>query len=148
MAPVLLTKAEMKKMEVMVFDDNYIVDDLLAELIQDFANGKTKVVLLNDCCHSGTLWDIPLNQEEAMEFPANVICISAADDDETAKQGKQGNNDQGFFTFFFFQEVRRNRAITPQDILDNVSSQLKTYEQCVVASPTREELMTTAIFPQ
>ena len=64
------------------------------------------------------------------------------------KQGQQNSNDQGFFTFFFFQEVRRNSSITPEEILNNVSSQLKTYEQCVVASPTREELMTSPIFPQ
>lgn len=136
------------KDEVMVFDDNYILDDVLAELIQEFANGKTKVILLNDCCHSGTLWDIPLNDEEAQEFPANVICISAADDDETAKQGKQGNNDQGFFTFFFFQEVRRNRAINPTDIQNRVSSQLVNFHQCVIVSPTRPELMNQPLFPQ
>lgn len=136
------------KDEVMVFDDNYVVDDKLAEILTKYANGKTKVVLINDCCHSGTLYDIPSDMDKAEKLPANIICLSAADDDETAKQGQQNSNDQGFFTFFFFQEVRRNSSITPEEILNNVSSQLKTYEQCVVASPTREELMTSPIFPQ
>ena len=135
------------KDEVMIFDDTYIVDDKLAETLKH-ANGKTKVILINDCCHSGTMYDIPDDMTEAGKLPANIICLSAADDDETAKQGQQNSNDQGFFTFFFFQEVRRNRAITPSAIMDNVSSQLKTYEQCVVVSPTREELMTTPLFPQ
>lgn len=134
--------------EVLIFDDTYIRDDKLAGVVKDNANGKTKVILLNDCCHSGTVYDIPTEMSEAAAFPANIICLSAADDDETAKQGQQNSNDQGFFTFFLFQEVRRNRAINPTDIMNNVSSQLKTYEQCCIVSPTREELMTTPLFPQ
>lgn len=134
--------------EVMVFDEDYILDDLLAEIIQENANGTTKIILLNDCCHSGTLWDIPLEIDEAQTFPANVICLSAADDDEQAKQGRQGFNDQGFFTFIFFQEVRRNKALNPRDIQNRVSSQLVNYKQCVIVSPTRAELMDQPLFPQ
>lgn len=136
------------KDEVLIFDDTYIHDDKLAAVVKENANGTTKVILLNDCCHSGTVYDIPTEISKAAAFPANVICLSAANDDETAKQGQQNSNDQGFFTFFLFQEVRRNRAIYPTDIMNNVSSQLKTYEQCCIVSPTREELMTQPLFPQ
>lgn len=133
--------------EVMIFDDTYIVDDKLTEILKSYANGKAKTILINDCCHSGTIWDIP-DPLNAQDYPANVICLSAADDNETAKQGRQGNNDQGFFTFFLFQEVRRNKAITPIEIRDRVSSQLENYHQCVIVSPTREELLTQPLFPQ
>lgn len=104
------------KDEVMIFDDTYVLDDKLASIVKTNAKPNTKVVLLNDCCHSGTMYDIPDDMNECASWPKNVICISAADDDETAKQGQQNSNDQGFFTFFFFQEVRRNSQITPQDI--------------------------------
>lgn len=134
--------------EVIVFDDDYILDDLLAEILQENANGNAKVILLNDCCHSGTLWDIPLDIDAAQTFPANIICLSAADDNETAKQGRQGSNDQGFFTFLFFQEIRRNKALNPRDIQNRVSSQLVNYKQCVIVSPTRAELMDQPLFPQ
>ncbi|KAK8837644.1 hypothetical protein M9Y10_036176 [Tritrichomonas musculus] len=135
------------KDEVMIFEDTYIIDDQLASILKSKANGKAKVVLLNDCCHSGSIWDIPDPVSAEIEWPANIICISAADDSETAKQGRQNNSDQGFFTFFFFQEVRRNRSITPTQAQNRVSSQLKNYHQCVVVSPTRPELLNQPIFP-
>lgn len=134
--------------EVLIFDDSYIRDDKLAEVVRVNVNGKTKIILLNDCCHSGTIYDIPTDMTEAAKFPANIICLSAADDDETAKQGKQGSNDQGFFTFFAFQEIRRNRAITPEEIKNRVSSLLVNYHQCVVVTTTREELIKQPLFPQ
>lgn len=135
------------KDEVMIFDDTYIIDDQLASILKTKANGKTKIVLLNDCCHSGSIWDIPEPIEAEIAWPANIICLSAADDNETAKQGRQNNNDQGFFTFFFFQEVRRNRLITPKEAQNRVASQLKNFHQCVVVSPTRPELLNQPLFP-
>ena len=134
--------------EVMIFDDTYVLDDTLSGMIRSYVNGRAKIILLNDCCHSGTIWDIPTNGSEIQYFPPNIICLSAADDNETAKQGRQNNNDQGFFTFFLFQEVRRNRAITPRDIENRVSSLLSKYNQCVVVSPTRPEMMDYPLFPQ
>ena len=81
------------KDEVMIFDDTYVIDDKLSEILTKNANGKTKVILINDCCHSGTMYDIPTDMDRASKLPANVICLSAADDDETAKQGQQNSND-------------------------------------------------------
>ena len=134
--------------EVMVFDSGRVVDDELALYLNKYSRGSAHTILISDCCHSGTIWDIPTNGQEMLYFPPNIICLSAADDNETAKQGKQNNNDQGFFTFFLFQEVRRNRAITPRDIENRVSSLLAKYNQCVVVSPTRPEMMDYPLFPQ
>ena len=121
---------------------------MLAEILQENANGKSKVIILNDCCHSGTLWDIPLDINAAQTFPPNIICLSAADDNETPKQGRQCSNDQGFFTFLLFQEIWRNKALNPRDIQNRVSNQLVNYKQCVIVSPTRAELLDQPLLPQ
>lgn len=134
--------------EVLLFDDTYILDDQLSEIIKTQANGRTKVLLINDCCHSGSIWDLPTDSDEVAEYPANIMCISAADDHQTAKQAKQQNKDQGLFTFFFFQEIRRNRAITPRLIQNRVSSQLRRFQQSVIITPTRPDLLEQPIFPQ
>lgn len=61
----------------MLFDDTYVLDEKLADLIKNHANGKAKV-LINDCCYSGTIWDIPIEPEKMAQFPPNIICMSTA----------------------------------------------------------------------
>ncbi|KAK8836375.1 hypothetical protein M9Y10_039718 [Tritrichomonas musculus] len=134
--------------EVIVFDENYITDDELAKIVRQNASGKAKVILLNDCCHSGTIWDLPTDIEKAKQFPANIICLSAANDDEQAKQGRRGFNDQGFFTFLLFKEVRTNKAVNPRDIQSKITNLLVSYNQRVVVTPTRPELLDQPLFPQ
>ena len=134
--------------EVLVFDEDHIPDDVLADYVKEDANGVAKVILLNDCCHSGTIWDIPTDPEEKNYFPANIICLSAANDSQQAKQGRNGVNDQGFFTFLLFQEVRRNKSITPKDIQAKITTELSKYNQNVVITPTRPELLEQPLFPQ
>ncbi|OHT15977.1 Clan CD, family C14, metacaspase-like cysteine peptidase [Tritrichomonas foetus] len=133
--------------EVMIFDDGIVVDDKLVELIKKHATGRAKITLLNDCCHSGTIWDLPTDPKKAMKFPPNIVCISAAKDNQTAKQAKQRSNDQGLFTFFVFQEVRRNPNLTPKELQKIISEQLKKYKQTCLITPTRQELMNVPIFP-
>lgn len=134
--------------EVIVLDDDFIVDDQLARIIKDHSNGVAKVILLNDCCHSGTIWDIPTEEEKAMQFPPNILCLSAANDDQLAKQGRKGLNDQGFFTFLLFQEFRKNKAITPIEIQSKITAQLKYFQQTIVVTPTRPDLLQQPLFPQ
>jgi len=128
------------KDEAMLFDDTYIVDDELAALIS-----KTKptlhVLLMNDCCHSGTIWDIPTNPARAATFPPNIISISAAADDQTAKQGKRQNIEQGFFTYHFFRAVCKNKKITPNQIKQTIAQPLRQFQQSVMIVPTRPELL-------
>ena len=138
--------------EVMVFDEGHIVDDDLAIAIRENCGGTCRVLLLNDCCRSGTIWDIPENISVAeTTFPANVMSISSAKDCQTAKQVTglgNVNASQGLFTFHFFQNVRQNRAITPNQIRPLLDKALQKFNQSIEIFPTRRQMLNEPIFPQ
>ena len=73
--------------EAMVFEDTYVLDDDLAAAVKKNCNGTCRVLLLNDCCRSGTIWDIPEDISRAERtFPPNVMSISSSKDSQTSKQ--------------------------------------------------------------
>lgn len=138
--------------EAMVFDNGHILDDDLAIILQETCKGTAKVLLLSDCCRSGTIWDIPESVKEAERtFPANIISISSSADTQTSKQ-TTGLGDlkaaQGLFTFHFFSLLRSNRRATPKQVIAGLIPQLKSFNQTCQAFPTRANLMTVPIFPQ
>ena len=133
--------------EVMVFDDGYIVDDDLAICIKKYHNGITRAVLISDCCHSGTIWDIPENPRKAMSFPANVVSISSSNDDQTSKQGVMNQIEQGIFTYHFWNFLKENPNLTFKQMEKKMDDKLTRYHQKFVATPTRVEILDQPIFP-
>ena len=138
--------------EAMVFEDTYVLDDDLAEAVKKNANGRCRVLLLNDCCRSGTIWDIPEDIRKAeRSFPPNIMSFSGSRDSQTSKQvsglGNIGSA-QGLFTFHFFQHVRKNRMITPNQIRPLLNRDLQRYSQTVEIYPTRRQMFDEPIFPQ
>jgi hypothetical protein len=140
------------KDEAMVFDTGYIVDDQLANILKTDCKGTARVLLLSDCCRSGTIWDIPEDPAAAeKEFPPNILSISSAADSQTAKQtGGLGDlkGDQGLFTFHFFHFLRNKRGATPKEIIRGLNPELRKFRQNVQAFTTRAQLLTMPIFPQ
>lgn len=133
--------------EVVVFDDGHIVDDKLAEYLKKYCNGYAHTILLNDCCHSGTIWDIPETLQEAQYFPPNILSISASTDNQTAKQSRIKQNSQGIFTFNFFTVIRNNPGILIQDVQRLLDPELRKFNQQVDMFPTREDMLYKPVFP-
>ena len=133
--------------EVMVFDNGYIVDDELAQYLNKYSRGTAHTILLSDCCHSGTIWDIPEKIDKAKKFPANIMSISAAEDSQTAKQMKQNNSTQGIFTFNFWTLIRSKPNITSPEIEKVLNKEMKQFKQQYVAYPTRRDMLQKPIFP-
>lgn len=98
-------------------------------------------MLLSDCCHSGTIWDIPETLSEASRFPPNILSVSASTDRQTAKQARIGRNSQGIFTFNFFTVVRNNPGITIGDVQKLLTPELSKFGQQVEMYPTRQEML-------
>ncbi|KAH0789096.1 Clan CD, family C14, metacaspase-like cysteine peptidase [Histomonas meleagridis] len=133
--------------EVMVFDDGYIVDDDLAICLKENCNGAARIILLTDCCHSGTIWDIPENIRNAIAFPPNIIAISSAADNQTSKQATINEIEQGLFTHHFWKFLKENPRLTSNEMEVKINDKLHKYNQKYCATPTRAGLTNTPIFP-
>jgi hypothetical protein len=130
--------------EALVFDDGFVVDDKLQEILKSSGKPATsKIVLLNDCCHSGSIWDL----QSGKGLPANVMCLSAAKDSQTAKQTSIGGADQGIFTFHFFQLLEDNPKFTPNQIEPKINAEISKYQQMFTKSATTPALLTQPILP-
>jgi hypothetical protein len=127
------------KDEVMVFDTGYVVDDELANYLRRYCRAK-RTVLLNDCCHSGTLWDLTPKPKLA-PIPPGVMSISSALDSQTAKQTKLEARDQGIFTFYFWNYFTDDQEISPNELAVIINKNLAKYKQVVVLSTTSEEML-------
>lgn len=130
-----------------VFEDGYVKDDKLASYLKKYSKGVAKTLLLNDCCHSGTIWDIPRDPVKAMEFPANIVSYSATDDAETAKQTEINRNSQGLFTFYFWKLVKEHPTITMEQLKPLIDQSVSKYNQHCVMIATRTNILTQPFFP-
>ena len=132
--------------EAMVFDKGYIVDDDLAKILRENANGKTRIILLTDCCHSGSIWDIQSCKKLGIKMPPNIISLSAAKDSQTAKQTTIGKKSQGIFTYFFWKFVNEDPKITPKQLEGKINPSIKNFNQCFVIAATSDEMENKPIF--
>ena len=131
--------------EAMVFDDSFLVDDILIEHLMKNKNDDSIVTLITDACHSGSIWDLQ-SQVEGRSLPPNIISISAATDKQTAKQTVMERMDQGMFTYHLKRTIKSNANATPLDLRKAMKPQLQKYQQNVTIATTSEELLHTPVF--
>lgn len=133
------------KDEYLVFDDKFVCDDVLMSHLCENKKTFAKVVLLTDCCHSGSIWDIQGNSHKA---PAGIISISAAQDSQTAKQTELNGTEQGVFTFYFFKYLSTNAKGSPNQMKDELDQYLKKFEMLYVTATTTPSYLTEQILPK
>jgi hypothetical protein len=129
--------------EAMVFDDGFLVDDILIEHVVNYKNHDAYLTLLTDACHSGTIWDL---QSEHKHLPKNVISISAVSDNQTAKQTLINKIDEGIFTNKFRAIIKDNPLTNPLELHKLMRDDLKRYQQNVMIATTSTELLERPIF--
>lgn len=132
--------------EVMIFDDGYIVDDTLGRYLHKYAHGQ-RIVLLTDCCHSGSIWDIQSLKREHEDIAPNIISISAALDSETSKQTKLGQKDHGIFTYFFWHILEKNPNISTVEMKAQIDPIISRFRQTLDFCPTSDDIANEPIFP-
>jgi hypothetical protein len=143
--------------EAMVFENGFLIDDQLKESLSKC--GCARTVLLSDCCHSGSIWDLQsvsitrgiklkgrgiLSKTEAKGV--NIISISAATDSQTAKQTMMESKDQGVFSFHFWEAVNKNKKITSNQMEDVLANVLGKYQQRYTAAATDPAMLDEPIF--
>lgn len=110
-----------------------ITDDELSLLLQIPGSG-VKIFLMFDCCHSGTIMDLPLSLENRVfktmsrkVFKADMVCFSGCADNTVSYEGAAG----GFLTTSFLNVLKTWTAPQPKnkpwlDLFNKVSSVLTT----------------------
>lgn len=83
--------------ECVVCMNGKVVDDELSRIIMKNKRAK-QVVLISDCCHSGTIYDVTPRED--------IITIGACLDNQTAKQDWIDHRGNGIFTYYFWKYVK------------------------------------------
>ena len=107
--------------EAFVFRDGYVVDDEAERLVKD--NNCEQVILISDCCHSGTIWDDAVT--------GNVCSISACSDNETAKQTtfhSKRSISHGVLTYYFWKYYDCCKG-NLQSLIATINPIMKRYNQ-------------------
>lgn len=133
------------KDEVMLFDNGYVVDDELVECLSKYAHGQ-RIVLLSDCCHSGSMWDIQSMFKESKEVPPNIISISSAKDDQTAKQTKIEKKDQGIFSYYFWELINDNPELSTKEMEAKINPLIGRFTQHLAYATTSDSMPDEPIF--
>lgn len=127
--------------------ENTVSDDLMHELIISKQYPETRIILISDCCHSGTMFDfdqpIPANLERNKP-PLNVVCIGAAKDEQTAKQTVLGGKESGVFTYNFSELLKKNKNTTFTELNTYMASKIAKYQDVHITT-THQALLSKPI---
>ena len=132
--------------EALVFVDGNVIDDELIDLIIENKNETNKCVLVSDCCHSGTIWDIQGGNVNGRELPPNLLSISAANDKQTAKQTYVERMEQGMFTYNMNKVLKKEPNLSPLQLKQKMATSLRKYAQTVTIGTTTQELLNQPTF--
>jgi hypothetical protein len=97
---------------ILTGDRQYLKDDEFRNLLSTLKNNKSNALFIFDCCHSGSILDLPkvvigkdsdktLNQKNQ-----KIISICACDDSQTSKE----TNGRGIFTKNFCNLIRNYKS--------------------------------------
>jgi hypothetical protein len=104
-----------------------IMDDELRGLIERNSNSNAQLTFIFDCCHSGTILDLPKivigskshNTRNTKNPNQKIICISACDDSESSIE----KNGRGLFTQMFCNLLRKTNINKPiHTLLKNIKT--------------------------
>jgi hypothetical protein len=137
--------------EAYYFEDGALIDDILLDHLIKFKNHNSSVILISDCCHSGSIWDLTDFQKD---LPPRVISISAAQDQQTSKQiviSKEVLNilskvEAGVFTSGMYDALKENQALSPIELKTKLDARLKRYQQTVTVETTSPEMLNESLF--
>ena len=127
--------------EAMVFVDGNVIDDDLIAALCDYKHDDSKCLLVSDCCHSGSIWDIQSGAVHGKLLPANTMSISAASDKQTAKQTYVERMEQGMFTYNMNKLLKQEPNLTPLQLKQKLTTVLRKYAQTVVIGTTSEAML-------
>lgn len=127
-----------------------ITDDQINSVISLFPKDKT-LILVFDCCHSGSIVDLPYiytqngvqTEKVKKEVRANVICISGAKDSQTASDVVEKGIGFGALSSTLYGLLRNsNKEKTWKQLYSELTIEMKKkgYEQYPIISASKPSL--------
>lgn len=117
-------------------DLEYIIDDEIKSILNQFSKKNISIIGLFDSCHSGTMMDLKFNYNyfenkyienvKNNECSGNVLMISGCKDNQTSSEAVINNEPQGVLTSTFIETININPNCTWKNLMCNMCSSLKS----------------------
>ncbi|KAK8853757.1 hypothetical protein M9Y10_016300 [Tritrichomonas musculus] len=129
--------------DAFIFDDGKIAQDTLVDHISQYKNPNQKLVLVNDSCYPGSIWDI----KDAGSFPPNIMSLCASADSQTAKlQTLVNAQEAGIFTHNMTKILKKNPSMTPRELQAQMKPILRKYQQTFSIGSSTPEILDEPLF--
>lgn len=132
--------------KAMVFEQGYIIDYDVVNLLVNFRQNNEKIVLISDCCHGGPIWDFDSLFCSFQTLPSNIISISVASNDNITDYDKIMVTNDGIFTVCLWKILNDCPAATPIQLEDKMNPLMNKFGLSVVYHATSDELATQTLF--
>lgn len=112
-------------------NNSVIIDDEIKAIVQSNLKEGVKLVVLMDCCHSGSIFDLKYNYDanwnqvinsKSLETNGDVILISGCSDPQVSFDTQINRVNQGTTTWTFTTQV--NNTITWKQMINNMRQML------------------------
>jgi len=113
-------------------DGGLIIDGHIKNIINHHMKPGVTLLMLFDCCHSGTIGDLKYNymsyseNYKYTETKGDVILISGCRDDQTSADAYIDQQSQGAMTYAFLDTLSKDKNITWRQLIQNMHKTLVT----------------------
>lgn len=117
-------------------DLEYIIDDEIKSIINQFSRRNISIIGLFDSCNSGTMMDLKYNYNyfenryienvRNIECSGNVLMISGCMDEQTSLEAVINGELQGALTSTFIETINNNSNCTWKNLMCNICNSLKS----------------------
>lgn len=117
-------------------DLEYVIDDEIKSILNQFCKKNVSIVGMFDSCHSGTMMDLKYNYnyfqnkyvENKIESECfgNVLMISGCMDEQTSSEAIIDGNPQGALTSKFIESLTINSNCSWKELMCSMSNLLKS----------------------
>ena len=117
-------------------DLEYIIDDEIKSIINQFSKNNVSIIGIFDSCHSGTMLDLKYNykylentyieNKKDVECSGNVLMISGCMDNQTSSEAIINGKPQGALTATFIENMSINSTFSWKELMCIMCNSLKS----------------------
>jgi hypothetical protein len=117
-------------------DLDYIMDDEIKSIINQFSKSNVSIIGMFDSCHSGTMMDLKYNYDylknnyienkKNTECSGNILMISGCMDNQTSSEAIINETPQGALTATFINFINSNTNCSWKELMCDMCNSLKS----------------------